>query len=216
MEFIAGTCAGISQIVFGHPFDTTKILLQNNIKPSFHIPNLYRGWKFPFMSSILCNSSVFAIKEKTFSYTNNYWISGAVSGIYQGSILYIFDLYKIGKQIQRPLTLVDIYRNHGKYVSVGSEMIALSIYFGIYHTLREKEYNIMLSGGIAGMTNWGLIYPLDTLKNRQIGKNISFMEAYNMGSLYKGYSICITRAFLVNAINFFVYENVFMYLDDKE
>jgi len=215
MDFIAGSCVGISQVIFGHPFDTTKVLLQNTMKPTYTIQSLYRGWGYPCISSILCNSSVFAIKNTTFSYTNNYWISGAISGMYQGSILYIFDLYKIGKQLQRPLQFIDIYKNYGKYVSIGNEMIALSIHFGIYHTLREKEYSILLSGGIAGVSNWGFVYPLDTIKNRQIGKNIPFMKAYNMGSLYKGFSVCITRAFLVNAMNFFVYEKVYNYLANK-
>ena len=215
MEFIAGGCVGMSQVIVGHPFDTTKVLVQNKIKPSFHVKSLYRGWNYPLYSSLLCNSSVFAIKDKTYKYTKNYWLSGTISGVYQGIILYIFDLYKIGKQVKRNICIRDIYKNNGKYVSIGNEAIALSIHFGVYHTLREKEYNILLSGGIAGITNWGMIYPLDTIKNRQIGKNISFIKAYKLGSLYKGYSICITRAFLVNAINFFVYENVYNYLCNK-
>ena len=138
-------------------------------------------------------------------------------GINQGLIGIPFDTIKVWMQnnhriFGRPLT--HYYR--GIVPDMTNAIITNSIVFPIHSYSLPYTHNSFLSGGIAGIANWGLIYPLDTLKNRQIGKNISFMKAYNMGSLYKGYSICITRAFLVNAINFFVYENVFMYLDDKE
>lgn len=45
-DFIAAACVGVTQVSIGHPFDTTKILMQNNRK-WFGLPlrNYYRGWK---------------------------------------------------------------------------------------------------------------------------------------------------------------------------
>jgi len=29
-DFFAGWCVGIAEVIIGHPFDTAKVLLQNN------------------------------------------------------------------------------------------------------------------------------------------------------------------------------------------
>jgi hypothetical protein len=64
----------------------------------------------------------------------------------------------------------------------------------------------MISGGIAGLANWTITYPLDVVRNRQMATQVSFYNALKMGSLWKGYAFCAIRAIKVNAVGFYVYE----------
>ena len=63
-----------------------------------------------------------------------------------------------------------------------------------------------MSGAMSGITNWTLTYPLDVIRNRQIAYNISMKEAFNQGSLWGGYRLCIIRAIFTNASVFYTYE----------
>ena len=44
-DIIAASCIGIGQVLVGHPFDTTKVLIQNKQK-WFGLPlkRYYKGW----------------------------------------------------------------------------------------------------------------------------------------------------------------------------
>jgi len=74
--------------------------------------------------------------------------------------------------------------------------------------MREKDFNFLTSGGVAGLANWTLTYPIEVVKNRQLAQNISIRQALSQKNLLKGYPICATRATLVNAVNFWTYETV--------
>ena len=216
MEFISGFAVGIAQVVVGHPFDTAKVLIQNkfnfkNLRPK----EFYRGWKYPLFSSTICNTFIFPIKESSYKYTNNYWISGGLCGLFQGPVLYTFDLYKIKKQTKLPVSYKNILTNYGKYSSILSETMALSCYFGSYHWARDQNINPAISGSIAGLVNWSITYPIDVVKSRQIALNIPVKKAIEMGNLYKGLNVCLTRAIIVNAINFTIYEKCMNYLKNK-
>ena len=65
-EVVASFCVGIVQVIIGHPFDTTKVLIQNNLK-WFGLPlrNYYRGFQFPFTSGIVYNCTIFPVYEYT-------------------------------------------------------------------------------------------------------------------------------------------------------
>ncbi len=61
---------------------------------------------------------------------------------------------------------------------------------------------------MAGLCNWTVTYPIDVIKSRQMASNISISQAFRMGNLWKGFSICAARAVIVNAIDFWIYETV--------
>ena len=88
--------------------------------------------------------------------------------------------------------------------------MALSIYFGVYYDLKNKISDFH-AGGIAGICNWLLTYPLDIIKTRQMTYYLNFKEAWKMGNLTKGLNVCLVRAYLVNAVGFQSYE----YCKDK-
>jgi solute carrier family 25 (mitochondrial carnitine/acylcarnitine transporter), member 20/29 len=214
-SFWAGLISGIFQTAAGHPLDTLKVWKQNNsqLKPSFF--NLYKGIKYPLIQNPLLCSSGFYTNDLLLKYTSNIYLSSGVAGFVNSIILAPLDYYKIRKQEQLSTNLLHSYKNYS--VVASREIPANFIYFSTYDSLREKKYSIELAGGIAGVSSWGLTYPFDTLKTRmQTNVHLSLINALKQGNLFQGFSYCIVRAFIVNALGFKVYETTKEYLGKLE
>jgi len=208
-DFVAASCVGLAQIGVGHPFDTSLTLIQNKRKWwGLPIKSYYRGWKFPMTSSIVFNATVFPIVERTQQYTGSVFLSGLLAGICVAPFMYCFEYGKIRKQTQQPVTINGLLNNSGRIAMLSREMVAMSSYFGMYNYMRDNNYHVLLSGGMAGLANWTLTYPIEVVKNRQLAQNISIRQALSQRNIWKGYPICATRAVLVNAANFWTYETV--------
>ena len=211
MKFlIPAFCVGVTQVAVGHPFDTSKVLIQNNKKWfGLSLSSYYRGWRYPLISSTFFNCTVFPVYEYTIKYTNNSFISGLISGIFVTPTVYAFDTFKIKNQTNQPISL-SILKNqkYGKVSTFYRETIAMSFYFGSYNYFKDQGFNPLISGGLAGLLNWTTTYPIDVIRSRQIAQQISIKQAIKMGNLWKGYSVCALRAVIVNAANFWVYEKV--------
>ena len=87
------------------------------------------------------------------------------------------------------------------------ESVALSAYFGSYHRCRETQ-NTFVSGAAAGLFNWTLSYPIDTVRCRQIAQRCTIKNALAQGRIWKGFGIAAMRAMIVNACGFTVYESI--------
>ena len=208
-DFVAASCVGLAQIGVGHPFDTSLTLIQNKRKWwGLPIKSYYRGWKFPMTSSIVFNATVFPIVERTQQYTGSVFLSGLLAGVCVAPFMYCFEYGKIRKQTQQPVTINGLLNNSGRIAMLSREMVAMSSYFGMYNYMRDNNYHVLLSGGMAGLANWTLTYPIEVVKNRQLAQNISIRQALSQRNIWKGYPICATRAVLVNAVNFWTYETV--------
>ena len=208
-DFVAASCVGLAQIGVGHPFDTSLTLIQNSRKWwGLPIKSYYRGWKFPMTSSIIFNATVFPVVERTQQYTGSVFLSGLLAGVCVAPFMYCFEYGKIRKQTGQRVTINGLLNNSGRLSVVSREMVAMSSYFGMYNYMREKNYHVLLSGGMAGLANWTLTYPIEVVKNRQLAQNISIRQALSQRAIWKGYPICATRAVLVNAVNFWTYETV--------
>lgn len=210
-DIIPAFCVGLTQVGVGHPFDTTKVLMQNNKKwLGLSLKSYYRGWRFPLVSATFFNCTVFPVYEYSIRYTNNSIISGALSGIMVTPFVYIFDSYKIKKQTNQPASLSMFKKPYYGFVSTfNREVVAMTAYFGSYYYFKDDcNLNPLFAGGLAGLSNWTLTYPLDVIRSRQVAQQISMRSAINLGNLWKGYSVCATRAVIVNAANFWVYEKV--------
>ena len=213
-DFIAGACVGLTQVSIGHPFDTAMVLMQNNKKwLGLPFKNYYRGWRFPLVSATLFNCTVFPCYERSLKYTDNKVLSGAIAGMCIAPILYGFEIGKIRQQTKQPLSIKHFKNSKGFSALFCREVLAMSTYFTMYHYGKDKGFHPLIAGGMAGLANWGLTYPLDVIKSRQIAQGVSIKEALKMGNLYKGFSVCGTRAVLVNAANFWMYETVKEYLN---
>ena len=111
------------------------------------------------VSSTLFNMMVFPVYERTIPYTQNNWISGALSGMMVSPIVYVFDMGKITQQTKQSLDFAKIVYNKGKYAAFTRETSAMSVYFGSYHECRHRGWNPLIAGGTAGLVNWTLTYP---------------------------------------------------------
>jgi len=212
-DFIAAACVGVGQVTIGYPFDTTKVLIQNNRK-WFRLPirHYYRGWRFPLASAVVLNCITFPTVERTKPYTKNSFVSGTLAGIIISPIVFCFDVGKIKLQTKQQIVFKTILNTRGRYSTFVRETLAGTIYFGSYFTCKDYGFHPLISGGFAGLANWTITYPIDVIKSRQISQNITIPEAVKMGNLWKGFHICAIRAVLVNSINFWIYDTVKKYL----
>lgn len=208
-DFVAASCVGLAQIGVGHPFDTSLTLIQNKRKWwGLPIKNYYRGWRFPMTSSIAFNATVFPVVERTQRYTGSVFLSGLLAGVCVAPFMYCFEYGKIKQQTGQRVTINGLLNNSGRIAMLSREMVAMSSYFGMYNYMRDNNYHVLLSGGMAGLANWTLTYPIEVVKNRQLAQNISIRQALSQRAIWKGYPICAARAVLVNAANFWTYETV--------
>jgi hypothetical protein len=208
-DIIAGAAVGFSQTLVGHPFDTAKTLIQNKSPLiGLSISKYYKGWKFPLISSTIFNCTAFPIYQITINYTNNSFASGFLSGIAVSPLVYLFDVGKIKQQTLQPIKFYDFYKTKGIASTFYRETLAMSAYFGTYFYLKEMGLHPLIAGAGAGLSNWTLTYPIDSIRTRQLAQNITMSEAIQQGKLWKGYSVCASRAIIVNAVNFWVYETV--------
>lgn len=204
---IGGFISGIVQTLIGHPFDTIKVYYQNSLKKKIKLTNLYRGISYP----LLTNSCVTSLNFSVYSYmrekfNTSHMISGGVSGIATGIVLTPIELYKIRRQL---FVKSPVKPTKGFSSCLLREIPAFASYFSTYHYLKENNWSILNSGGIAGMVCWIITYPLDVIKTRvQSGKAQNIMSAFKQGSLFNGISICLLRSYPVNAIGFYSYEYI--------
>ena len=203
---------GINQIFFGHPLDTCLTLIQNKKKwTNLPFKDYYRGYKFPLVSSIFFNCTVFPIYNRSISYTKSGALSGLLAGCCVSPFVYLSEVGKVKKQTKQSLKPIDFVKSKGKGAVLARECLAMTAYFGTYDYFKNLSYHPLFSGAMAGLSNWTLTYPIDVIKSRQIAQNLSVVEAFKFGKLWKGFHICATRAVLVNATNFYVYESLMKY-----
>ena len=203
-EFLPGAFSGLSQNIVGHPFDTAKVYIQNN-KPLNTLKPLqyYRGFIYPTIFSVGATGLIFSINELINKKVDNYFMSGFIGGLITSPLCYGFDLFKIKRQIPGAYSR----KLYGLGSTITRESIAYSFYFGTYFKMtKEYKQDPFISGGIAGLLAWTFSYPVDVVKNRQMAKNITLSSAIKEGRLWRGYSLCATRAIVVNSVGFKTYD----------
>ncbi|CAH1102632.1 unnamed protein product [Psylliodes chrysocephalus] len=127
----------------------------------------------------------------------------------------LVNLYKQDK-------LKGVFRGFG--ITVAREVPAMITYFVTYEMLTKKPEGqiastpeILFAGGMAGVTSWLIPYPIDVIKSKIQVDGITSHQ-YNgyydcikqtiktegVGSLYRGLTPTLIRAFPVNAVTFCV------------
>ena len=209
-DILAASAAAIAQVGIGHPFDTAKVFIQNNKSLRTLTPRgFYRGYRYPLFADIIYNCTAFPIYNRSQKYTNSRYLSGFLAGVSISPLVFLFDTGKILQQTGQDVSLTKIIKRNGKLATFCRESIAMTFYFSTYEYFKDQYYHPMIAGAVAGITNWTITYPIDVIRSRQIAQDITIRSAFNQGNFWKGYSLCATRALLVNAGIFYTYENVY-------
>ena len=207
-EFFNGAMVGIVHTIIGHPFDTLKTNLQNNIKlRNINYKYLFNGITYPLISTVTISGFVFDINEVFYKKLNNHYYSGLLSGLITSPIINYIDFCKVNRQLNKKIMYSNIFK--GLSASSVRESIGVSIYFGMYDQLNSNKIHPFFAGGVAGVSSWLFSYPFDTIKTRlQSGDYNNWKNCILKGNLFSGLNIAIFRAFLVNSISFWIYENL--------
>lgn len=216
----AGFLGGFSYTLLGHPLDTLKTWKQNNqiIKnPSFNTKNLFKGIKYPLIQNSFISSILFSNNEYLKKKLPNIYVSNACTAFLSSFIICPCDKFKIMNQqkLNYPFTPKNILASYKDIGIVSARKFpGMFIYFSCYQKCKEKKVPIFLSGSIAGALSWFFTYPIDTIKTRIQNESCkTIKEAIQKGGLNQGLGICISRAFIVNGINFSVYEKVLEFFE---
>lgn len=133
--------------------------------------------------------------------------------------------FDAAKQILRSGGPKALYQ--GTVATLWRDSWSTGLYFSIYHVckrefekadwIKSQTASELLAGGISGAAAWGSIVPLDVIKTRvqaDLSKTLTmrsaivslFNEPDGVTRFYRGTSPLILRAFLVNAVTFYAYE----------
>jgi len=211
-EILAGFCVGWSEALVGYPFVTAKVLRQTGRKWWGHSPlRYYQGVGYPLMASVGFNTVVFPLKDRLHNeHGVSYAAAGALAGLVVTPQMWFLDSFAIRRQINQSaggLRAFDVPSSaRGVAATAARESLALSAYFSVYHELKERCCWVWVAGGLAGLANWTLTFPVDTVRSRVMADKMTFGEAWTTKGLWRGYSIAATRAVVVNAASFSVYE----------
>ena len=227
-SFISGFISGTVHTIVGYPLDTLKTLKQslnngnnqkyngNNQYLKLMNKNIFRGLMYPVYQVSLVNSITFGSNDY-FKKNYNQYVSNLYSGILISLICTPLDKYKISRQfnIDYKFNIKNIIKSYkNTHIVSAREIPAVFSYFSTYQYLREKNISVFLSGSLAGTLSWFITYPVDTIKTRLQNNSCKTMkEAIKKGNLFTGLSLCLTRAFIVNGVNFSVYEYTLDYLN---
>ena len=209
-DYFYGAASGLCQTIVGYPMDTCKVMMQNNKGlHDFNFRSVLNGMKFPLCSSMMiCSVNFGSYNYMRETLQLQVPIAGAISGYIISPMVFISDFGKVNYQMNRIPVWSQLFQRHGFFCSSMRETIAYTVYFTTCYELRDNNIGPFLAGGVAGLANWTVTYPIDVVRTRQIANNCSITEAIQLGSLWRGYIPCASRAIIVNAIGFYVYDGL--------
>jgi solute carrier family 25 (mitochondrial carnitine/acylcarnitine transporter), member 20/29 len=218
-SLVSGFVSGAIHTIVGFPLDTLKTLKQsNNINKNINFKNIFKGLIYPVSQVSLVNALTFG-SNNYFKKNHNIYVSNLYSGIIISLICTPLDKYKITRQfnIDYQFNIKNIMKSYkNTHIVSAREIPAVFSYFSSYQYFREKNMSIFLSGSLAGTISWFITYPIDTIKTRlQNNSCKTIKEAIKKGNLFTGLNLCLIRAFIVNGVNFSVYEFVMKELNKK-
>lgn len=220
-EGISGLVSGSIATIISHPLDTLKTIHQNNsTSEKFNFKNLnlklvnftnlnrlYYGIKYPIFSGMILNGYFFGLHSKINERYENFFLSGAITGVFFAPLVNPFEVYKVRRQMNKKNNYKSVNLFRGIYATFPREIIGCSVWFGCYNYFKKKELHPVLTGALIGTLSWTCSYPIDVVKTRmQKSNNLSYLDAIKKGNLWSGYRYCISRTILFSSIMIPTYE----------
>lgn len=210
IDYLAGTFAGVCQVLVGHPFDTIKVRMQAGqpLRDSLS-KNIYRGIGPPLLGISFCNAIVFTSYHNIGLTLGNQdpWAAGAIAGAIASLAYCPMELYKIRGQLHQPFQILFPFR--GLFITIIREIPSFSTYFGVYTLLEEVDVNPLVAGGLSGMAAWLTCYPQDVIKTQFQSSSMTLRESilyvFKRRGFFKGLTPALVRAFPANAVTFFAF-----------
>jgi solute carrier family 25 (mitochondrial carnitine/acylcarnitine transporter), member 20/29 len=174
------------------------------------------------------------------------WLAGAVGGLASWIVSAPSELVKCRTQLHQATkstslaTFKNVLRSHGLrglYLAGAVTSVRDSVGYGFYFSAYElsrrlfssqsreartqaADFDVLVSGGIAGIMTWASIYPLDVIKTRiqaegwktekgrhhqkpkvsALAMARKIFRSEGLKPFYRGLLVCSIRAFFVNAI----------------
>ncbi|UNI17311.1 hypothetical protein JDV02_003666 [Purpureocillium takamizusanense] len=156
---------------------------------------------------VKCRAQVSTPEASSWAVSRQIWSTGGIRGFYFGGL-----------------------------VTALRDSIGYGFYFWSYelttrnwpssHSTPNGPYRVLICGGLAGIITWASVFPLDVIKTRlqtqrwgpegssllhmkRLGAMAVAREAFSQGGFpifFRGIAVCSIRAFIVNAIQWAVYE----------
>ena len=212
-DYQIGMVCAITQNIVGYPLDTIKVRFQT-VSPIRPTTNIFQGIAGPLVCNVLTTGINYGIFNDLQNCFQNSIASGFISGLLLSPIVNVGENYKISRQLSQippPSFRMSAYVSRGLGLCTLRESVGCATYFGLYNNLSNSSTysSPFLFGGLAGVGSWLITYPIDTLKTRlQSNSNCTLWSAYGQGHLFRGMTICLVRAFIVNACSFVVYDSL--------
>jgi len=225
VQCIYGSFGGFCGTIVGHPLDTIKVRLQTRTTQGL-LTRLYAGIAAP----LLCVSPVWGLNFFTYTFFHNCinasqllpphnslgsaGFAGALSGLVFGICVTPVDVIKCSAQKHKRTSLEtakllgvgNMWR--GVHLTVLRDAPGVGVWFWAYELVLQNGMNGFWAGGAAGVANWALIFPVDTIKSRY-QTDLSYRSAgecvrrskqeIGCTGMYRGFAFCMVRSFLVNA-----------------
>ena len=225
-SYLKGCLAGMFGIALSHPIDTLKTAKQSGVKITYNLMNLYKGIFPPLVGVGLEKALVFGTYQYLRKQNVNVPISGAISGFVATFVVTPYERLKILKQTSQHIKKIDLSQLYkGFSATFTREVPGFAIYFSTYEYLKKRNIDnntsklspllSFLFGGISGSMAWLFIYPQDRIKtiiqSTNDNKKISVIikNTFKNGgikSFYSGFSYAISRAVLLHAGTFMMFE----------
>jgi solute carrier family 25 (mitochondrial carnitine/acylcarnitine transporter), member 20/29 len=213
--FAGGLFGGIIGVSASHPFDTIRVVFQENNYNSIKkcaldlykqngFKRFYKGIKPPLIGVGLEKLIVFGcydnfMRMKIFdNQISNIFIAGVFSGLCCTTVVTPVDKVKIMLQNGQNVTTMNILKKYGirgiyngYTATLFREVPGYGIYFATYENLTKyygKTYwSPFLFGSLSGFMAWLFIYPSDPIKTKIQNNNIGFLSATQ--SIWRNYGI---------------------------
>eukprot|EP00747_Dinoflagellata_sp_TGD_P170422 gnl/TRDRNA2_/TRDRNA2_201927_c0_seq1.p1 gnl/TRDRNA2_/TRDRNA2_201927_c0~~gnl/TRDRNA2_/TRDRNA2_201927_c0_seq1.p1 ORF type:complete len:265 (-),score=38.35 gnl/TRDRNA2_/TRDRNA2_201927_c0_seq1:17-811(-) len=229
---ISGCAGGVGATVVGHPFDTVKARMQVGSSQAFPgIAGLFKGIGSPlagtvpfwgcFILGYRAGQQLAPSAGLADGSSGAVAFSGVVAGTISSLVLTPVDCVKVKAQVEGSSSrtaLASLWRAGGLMAlyrpflpTIGRMVPAAVVFFYSGETAKSFGCSPFVCGGVAGVTEWAAVLPIDTIKTRytMAGPDQSLrgiiratLRDDGMAGFYRGAMPTMLRAFPANGAAF--------------